>query len=137
MKRTTLALMVAIGLAAPAAAQNPPNDVAASQQAVAQARAAHVAALKSHDQAAIVRTQEQLRAAYSESYYDRSNAAAMAVGPAKGQTRESQLALLTAKENYRDALASGDKAAIAAARAAVRTAYRNDWVSRHPRHAGK
>lgn len=137
MKRITLALLFAISVAGPAAAQAPPNDVAASQQALAQARAAHAAALKSHDRAAIARTQEQLRAASSENYSDRANAAATAVGPAKGQTRESQLALLKAKEDYRDALASGNKEATAAARAALRTASHNDWVVRHSRHAAK
>ena len=137
MKPTTLALLFAISVAGPVAAQGSPSDVAASQQALAQARAAHVAALKSHDQAAIARTEEQMRAAYSESYHDRANAAAMATGPAKGQTRESQLALIKAKDNYQDARASGNKEAIARAHAALRDAYHNDWVIRHPRHAAR
>ena len=137
MKLNILAAVFLIGLATPAIVLAQQPQFQDEQDAVARARAAYRAALKSHDKAAIAKTSADLRAAAMSLTQDRQSAAAAATAPMGGETRDAQLALVKAREDHKDALASGDPAAIKRTAAALRAAAHNDWVSRHAKHAPK
>ena len=137
MKTFAMALTMAAAFATSGWAEDYSAEVAQDQKAIQTFRAARVAALKAHDQAAAARAAQQLQAAYERSWTDQSAAKASASAPAQGETRAAQLALIQAKDNYHDAVESGDKAAIAKARAEVRAAYHEDWVVRHAKHPTK
>jgi len=137
MNRLPIFAFIAIGLAGPLAAQGLLADAGQNQQRLVQARAAHVAALKAHDKAAIARTEQDLHAAYQAVNDDKSTAAEMATAPAKGETRAEQMAIIEAKDRYRDALVSGNKPEIARTHAALGAAYHADWVARHAKKNSK
>ena len=137
MKTVAMALVMAAAFASSSFAEDYAAEVAQDQKEIQTYRAARVAALKAHDQGAAARAAQQLQAAYAKSWTDQSAAKATATVPAQGETRAAQLALIQAKDNYHDAVESGDKAAIVKARAEVRAAYHEDWVVRHPRHRTK
>jgi len=137
MKTIVLAMFVAVTMAPAVWAEDYAAEAVQDQQLIKQERAARVAALKAHDQAAAARAAARLQAAYQKSWDDQAAAKATAAAPASGETRAAQIALIQAKDNYNDAVASGDKAAIAKARLEVRSAYHNDWVVRHAKHVAK
>ena len=137
MKTFAMALAMAASFATASWADDYAAEVVQDHKDIQTYRAARVAALKAHDQAAAAKAAQQLPSADAKSWTDQSAATAAATAPAQGETRAAQLALIQAKDNYRDAVESGDKAAIVKARAEMRAAYHENWVVRHPRHAAK
>ena len=132
-----LAAALVIGLAAPVIVFAESAPFQDDQDALARARAAHRAALKSHDKAAIAKTAVDLRKASSALTQDRQNAAAEAAPLAAGETREVRQALLKAREDHQDALASGDPVAIKRTGDALRIASHNDGAVRNHKPSAK
>jgi hypothetical protein len=137
MKTIALALAISATLASSAWTEDYAAEASQDQRALQDSRAAHVAAIKAHDQAAIARTTQQVRAAYQKIWDDQALAKASTAAPAQGETRAAQLALIEAKDSYQDAVASGDRVAVAKAHAELRAAYRADWAVRHAKHRVK
>jgi hypothetical protein len=108
-----------------------PDDLAHDQASKAKAEAAHAQAVKSGDQAAIAKTNAQIREADSLIYEDRREASVKVPPGETGALRDVDTQLLHAKEDAERAYATGDEAAIAASKKRVHELYERRWAILH------
>lgn len=131
MPKVGLFALAAATLIGAGAASAQPDQLAHDQEMKAHASAAHAAAVKSGDKAAIARTDAQLRMADEDIYEDKQEASWKVPANASAALRAADAELIAAKEESGRAYASGNQAAIDAARKRVRAAYQHRWDIAH------
>jgi hypothetical protein len=122
MQRIMISALAAAVLMGGGVATAQPDQLAHDMEIRTQAEAAQKVALKSGDKAAIAKATARLRQADDDVYHDREEASWKVPANAAGALRSADAQLIAAKEEAQRAYASGNDAAIAAAKQRVRSA---------------